>query len=242
MGIDEPPSLRITLAAALPFALGAAAAGSCYAAAGMSLGFFFGGVILATLLAPPLLLGERGGWRRAFALAGLIDGVGIIWLVAGWGAGPSLGERLLCYLLLTAYITPLAAAAILLERLTRQAVLASAIVVVLALAWLAWPIWLSPWLEGQSASRTAAWLVPAHPLLTMNGLLRDLGIWSEFPLAYRLTNLNQHVLYRLPGSIWPCVAAHLLIAGALAGLAGLGRGTFKSTNQIDPSASTPSAR
>jgi hypothetical protein len=87
--------------------------------------------------------------------------------------------------------------------------LAAAIVIVLALAWLAWPIWLSPALEGRQT--LVNWLVPAHPLLAINGQLSQLGIWTERPLMYRWTVLNQDVSYEMPGNpVW-CIAVHGLI-------------------------------
>ena len=58
----------------------------------------------------------------------------------------------------------------------------------------------------------AAWLAPAHPLLAMNRILLDLGIWTQQPWMYRHTTLGQDVAYALPGTIWPCVLLHAVMA------------------------------
>ena len=71
----------------------------------------------------------------------------------------------------------------------------------LALAWLSWPVWLSPWIAGRD--RLVAWLVAAHPLFALDGALRHLGPpWTEHHWMYtRLTVLNQDVFYSLPGGV-----------------------------------------
>ena len=50
-------------------------------------------------------------------------------------------------------------------------------------------------------------------------LLRSTGTpWSVSPLAYKWTNIGDDVPYRLPTTVLWCVALHLLIGGACAGL------------------------
>ena len=86
---------------------------------------------------------------------------------------------------------------------------AAAIATLLALAWLTWPIWFSPALRGPGAEKLVAWLVAAHPLFAVNGMLHlRLGIWNEFGIAYHLTSLQDEVAYSLPNSVFPCVLLH----------------------------------
>jgi hypothetical protein len=85
-----------------------------------------------------------------------------------------------------------------------------AIVFILAIAWLTWPVWLASALVHENAASIVSWLVVAHPLFAINGLTFErLGIWTQQPLMYgRLTTLGQDVFYELPRSIWPCVISH----------------------------------
>jgi hypothetical protein len=108
-------------------------------------------------------------------------------------------------------LTGLAAA---LARLTGYA-LAVAGTLLIAMAWLAWPVWLSAWVDAPRVAAAMNWLVPVHPLLSMNGLLAHLGVWGELPLMYQLTSLGQDVPYHLPASVAPCAALHFLLGGTL---------------------------
>jgi hypothetical protein len=198
------------------FALSVALTSACYAAAGASLGLYFGGTLLATIVAPPVVLAHETLARRAFAYAGVVDGVGLVWLIAALRSETTLGDWLACYVLLAAYVLALAGLALLMLRLRAGAIAASATAVVAGLLWLTWPVWLSPWLSGDRGAAIVAWLAPAHPLLAINGVLFHLGAWSEQQLAYHLTNLQQDVPYRLPTNALPSIAAHLLIGAALA--------------------------
>src|SRR5438876_1142672 len=66
-----------------------------------------------------------------------------------------------------------------------------AVVVILCLAWLSWPIWLAPALRGRaSAERIVAVLVAANPIFAIQGaLLRSFPVpWAQYRIAYRLTN------------------------------------------------------
>jgi hypothetical protein len=76
------------------------------------------------------------------------------------------------------------------------------------LAWVTWPVWLSDPLSGQ----TLVWSVAIQPLFAVNSAVLDLGNWADQPLAYQLTSFGQDVLYKMPGSVWPAVLFHALIA------------------------------
>lgn len=111
------------------------------------------------------------------------------------------------------------------------AVVWSGVVVLVALAWLTWPIWASPtWRGGRSAGQVGR-LVELHPGLVVNAQVgRSFGQWTEQSVAYHLTDLNQDVAYLPPRTVWRSLLVHgglgavLLVAvGVLEGRARKGR-------------------
>jgi hypothetical protein len=94
--------------------------------------------------------------------------------------------------------------------------LAAAVVVLVALGWLGWPIWLSPWLAGEDA--LVAWLAPAHPLLALDAVHGGAEApWVQRRLMYnRLSVLNQDVVYAPPHGILASIFAHGAAAVILA--------------------------
>lgn len=218
---SSPSLRRWLLCAAGPFALAAASAGLCYAAAGTSLGLLFGGLIFAALLAPPLVLSETCLMRQCLVAAGIADGIAMVWLAGVFDSAWSVRQWLTCYLLLAAWVAALGGLVVCLWRCGLGRITASAAGVVLAILWLTWPVWLSPWLNGRRGEAIAAWLTPPHPMMAINAVVQDqLGIWSQQTLAYHLTNLGQHVAYTLPGGIAVAATVHLTIGLALGALAG----------------------
>ena len=199
---------RSTLPALL---ISAAATAWCRSATGPTLGLFLGGLLLATLIAPPLTIGDPP--RRAWLpITGIILGTALVWAASLQAADVSIWEWLRCSLVLAAYILALGGLASLLVSIGIPSPPAAGLVILLGLLWLTWPVWLSRWLTQSMAD----WLVPANTVFAVNATLRHLGTWDRAPLAYRvLTSLNQDVPYRLPGSIAPACVAHALI-GAVA--------------------------
>jgi hypothetical protein len=196
--------------AALPFAIAGIGVGLCFIAAGESLGFYLGPAMVMTLILP-VMVAARVRLRDSMIVAGaMIDAVGIVWLIAVFGPNLTFVQWLACYLVLAAYAFALAA----LARAT-----AAWIATLLGIAWLTWPVWTSPFLN----ITLARWGTPAHPMLTINAVLLDHGVWLEQPLMYRYSVLGQDVPYALPQSIWPCVVMHALI-----GLLLLGRGWWRA--------------
>lgn len=184
----------------------------CWFIAGPSLGLFLGGMALAAILAPPLGL-LRHSWINRIAIVGCItDAVAAVWLVACIGGHVSFAQWIECYALLIAWTFFIASIAWLAASgpLRIHAVLASALATFLALAWIAAPIWLSP--GGSSAAMQQVALV--HPLITINGVIPQLGIWTEQPAMYRLTSLGQDVPYRF-NSAWLVSAGYAIAATAL---------------------------
>lgn len=209
-------SLRDFLAVALPpLLLLCAMTIGCYFAAGDGLGLYLGGIALAMVLTPPLVLAQRERMDRLVAAASVIDGVGVVWLVAMLRSDVTFTQWLAAYVLLAACVIGVAGIAAAVARYLMRDVFAAAVTVALTLAWLTWPVWLSAWVDRSAVVRAMQSLIPVHPLLAVNGLLSHLGVWGEWPLMYQLTSLGQDVPYGLPSTVAACAAAHFLLGGAL---------------------------
>lgn len=205
-------STRGLIALLLPLLLGGAIACACLLASGVSLGLFFGPLLLATFAVPALALAEPSSPGRLFIPLSLSLGVWLPW-VATAALSPRQSVDMLA--ILVAYCLCLGGVAALLQGLRLDAPFASALATLLGFAWLTWPVWLCPWLSGPHVESLVNALALAHPLLALNGLLLDrFGAWDRYPLAYQqLTTLNQDILYSIPRTIWPTVVLH----GALGG-------------------------
>lgn len=164
-------------------------------------------MLLMTLYVPALVLAEesRGRW---IAVASVVIGSTGILALSTVSIDVTPSEWLRCCCVVAAYAWALAGIASALNAARFNAPIAAGITVLLALLWLAWPVWLSPWLT----QTLADWLTPANPLLAINGIVKHLGTWDRAPLAYRsLTVLNQDVPYHLPTNIFPSVLLHLAV-------------------------------
>jgi hypothetical protein len=211
----QPPSFRSFLAIALPpFVLSLVVTIACYIAAGSGLGLYLGGLSLGIVLAPPLVLAYRKRIEQLIAIASIVDGVGFVWLVAMFRSDVTFAQWLAAYVLLAACVVATTGVAVALERMVGT-VSAAAVTITAMLAWLAWPIWLSARIESPTDVRAIDWLVPIHPLLAMNGLFQNLGIWGERPIMYQLTSLGQDLPYTFPSSVAFSAAFHFLLGGAL---------------------------
>jgi hypothetical protein len=178
-------------------------------ASGVSLSLILAGPIVAAILVPPLALAPLRKFDSVVAVGTIVDTIGCIWLAAVVRHALSFPQWLQCYLVLLAFVAALWALTIALERMKLDRVFASALTIVVALLWLTWPIWLAPELNESLVS----WLVPAHPIMALNGICFEaLGVWSQQPVAYRLTSLGQDVPYALPHSIVPMILVHAAIA------------------------------
>jgi hypothetical protein len=178
------------------------------------LGLYLGGIALGTVLASPLVLAYRQRIEQLIAVASIVDGVGVVWLVAMFRSDVTFAQWLAAYVLLAACVLAAMGVSIALERLV-GVVSAAAATITATLAWLTWPIWLSAWIDSPAVVRAIDWLVPIHPLLAMNGLFQSLGIWGEWPIMYQLTSLGQDVPYSFPSSVAISAAFHFLLGGAL---------------------------
>ncbi len=200
-------------AAAVAAGVGCAA---CYAAAGPSLDFYLGCLAFSALICPVLVtvsIRSIHSWAMA-AMIWLVFAVA--WFAAGEKAEISVGQVAVCVTVLAGTIGVMTAVTRLLVRCGVPMFLASAAVTTGQCLWLTWPIWLSGSIAGEKPNLSVA----LHPLFVVNGVLKDLGIWTEQPIAYNLTTLGQDVQYRLPASAWPAIGAH---AGTIAVLVVLTR-------------------
>jgi hypothetical protein len=190
-----------------PLTFSAALQICCYWSAGATLGNFIAGLLIATLIAPPMILREHRLLWRLLVAGAIIDGIGIVWLAAVITGAITLWQWVQCYLVLAGFVVALLGLVHFAVRVKVPATFASASAVFLGLAWLSWPIWLSHHLT----VRSAGILVQISPLFAINRAVINLGIWTERPIAYRLTTLNQNIPYTLPNHIWPCTLAHLVL-------------------------------
>jgi hypothetical protein len=205
--------LNALLRTALPPLLLSLLAGvACYVATGPNAGLFFGAVVMVALITPPLVTAHVDRARQALTVAAVVDGVAAACLFAVSDPAISLLDFIRAYVLLAAWGAALWGISDLLRRVGVAPVFASAITVALALAWLAWPMWLSPRLAGHDT--VVAWLVAPHPLFGLDGALRHLGPpWTERHLMYtRLSVLNQDVFYSLPAGALRATLVHGAVA------------------------------
>jgi hypothetical protein len=198
--------LRRALPAIVTATLLSAGFTACSTVSHSTLAVTFAGLTVITLTLPPLTIARKG------ALAGLavwsvsVAGVAGVWLMIGI----SWLQWIECASVAGAYALSLMAVAALLQRTGVPGIVSAATVMIAALAWLAWPVWLSPALVGHQTAVNA--LVLTHPLLAINGVLVDWGIWTERPCMYGWTALSQDVPYSMPQNVAWCVLLHLGIA------------------------------
>jgi len=210
---SSPTNTDGVAVAAVAFLSAGAVAVACYRAAGVSLGLFFGPLLLAPFLAPSLALAGPTLIRRIVVCAALLAGTQLIWMAT---ANLSAFDALRCGGVYGVLVLALAGSATLLVRVGAEQTFAATITAVGGFAWLTWPVWLCPWLNGPHSEQVAAWLSFAHPMLAMNGILYDrFNAWDRYTIAYQqLTTLNQDVLYALPRRIFWCMAVHGAVAAA----------------------------
>ena len=208
--------------------LAAAATALCRDAAGVSLGLFFGGFAAATLLVPSLTAGEDAPRRRVLIPCGVTLGVAAVWLTVT-GERLTFSQWLACSVALLAYASALCGITFTLLSARFNPAAAAALVTFPSLLWLTWPVWLSHALLRPGGDAAVAWLVPAHPLFAVNGVLIHFDTWDRHPLAYaRLTVLNQDVFYALPRGVLWATLAHAAIALLTFGAAHVLRGQVGS--------------
>jgi hypothetical protein len=188
-----------------PLVFGLMAAGASFLACWRTLGLHFGYLTLVCNVLPPLAARHRRPRDMFITAAALI--VPCLLLTSPLR---SVQAALIAVAVITAQLGLL----LILRRVIFGS-LAAPLTTIVTLAWLAWPIWLSHWLT----PRTVNLFAPVHPLLALNRVFIDLGIWTQAPLMYQLTALGQDVPYGLPATILPCVGIHTLMGASLGMLA-----------------------
>ena len=128
----------------LSTALGAGAGLACFQAAGSTLGLFFGGVIFAAILVPPLAVATNSGRAGALNALAVLAGIASVWWITGVSeTGTNTLEWVRCTLVLFTFGGAVAAIAAAWRALRFSPAPVAAIAVLLGLAWLTWPIWLA---------------------------------------------------------------------------------------------------
>jgi len=184
------------------------ASAECAWAAGSSLGLFLGGLFTVTFLTPAGILQQKS---LAAAVGGFIAVVGPVagvWLIAVLETADTFGQWIRATMVLAVYAMAIGGIGLALARAKLPAIFAAGMAIVVGLAWLSWPVWLSAALVRGGFSGTVQNLVWLHPPLVINGILTGEPAWTERSLAYHLTDLNQDVPIRLPANVGQCVAVH----------------------------------
>jgi hypothetical protein len=182
-------------------------------AVGRNLGLILGGLAIIAILAPTIVLAETSWRGRVIIVIGIGCGIAAIWLGCIFNDSITFWEWGRCVVVLIVFGFTVGGLAALLVRIRLSPPAAAAIVVVLALAWLSWPIWLAPAIRG-AGEDTVGGLVAANPTFAIQGaLFKSFPVpWVQHAIAYRLTNLGDDLPYLMPTSILRCVIAHALIA------------------------------
>jgi hypothetical protein len=188
----------------VPLALAAGAAIWEGIVAGPGLAIYLAAPLLTGFCVPFMTLGTFP-IRRAIACA---IGIAAVLLAFDIRADVTIGEWFRCVVIITSWVIALAGVANLLAWPGIHPAIAATFTSIIALAWITWPVWLS-----HAMTQTLVnWLVPADPLLAINGVLEHLGAWDHAPIAYRyLTILNQDIPFQLPTSILPTTIVHLML-------------------------------
>ena len=211
--IDASPGMAAFGAAGL---LAAAGSVSAYAWSGAGLGTLLGACVSAAIVAPGL--SATRSWRSAAgAVAGAAIGSAAGLLIASLAGQMPIGLAWQGMLVAASLAVACGGMAAGLNALRLPAALATWMVTLAALLWLAWPIWLSPYLAGRED--WVARLSAAHPLLALDAAFTHAGgfTWTQHKWMYaKLTILGQHVLPRPPSGVTLAVALHICL-----GVAGL---------------------
>jgi hypothetical protein len=206
----------------VPLILSLTAGMLCNRAAGPTLGLFLGGIFAAALLIAPLVAAESTWFARLLVVLAVAHGITAVWFYVALQHHLSFGACFSCYLVLLALCLALGAMSWMLRRFGLGISGTASLVTVIAIAWLLWPIWLSPILAGPHGDTIVKLPIPIHPIIAANAMLREqLGYWAEQAIAYHYTSLSDDVNYSLPTNVLACVAFHLILAGICLGVIGL---------------------
>lgn len=166
-----------------------------------------GSLFCASILMPPItaMLGRTIPTAILTAILALLAGFCSISMA--FNRSISIWQWCQCELVLLAFLLAIGFLVLLLMRLGCGGVAAAAIVTLLVVAWISAPVWLSAPLEGYRLHYSVA----LHPLFVINGIVPQLGIWTEQQVAYSLTSIGQDVQYDLPASPWLFVGVYGIV-------------------------------
>jgi hypothetical protein len=181
---------------------------ACWWAAGFSLGLFFGGLFIATFLLPTAVLEQPGVGRMIAGFLAIILPIAAAWIFAVQKTADTIGQVLQSIAVLLFFGLAIAGIALALRRVRLPSIFAAAAAIVLGLAWLSWPVWLSALLVSNDMEGVVRALVWVHPPLVINGILTAEPAWTEHSVAYHLSDLNQDVAIDLPRNCAACAALH----------------------------------
>jgi len=174
-----PPSsaTRQLLSAALvPLTVSALAALGIAWACGGTLGVYIGALLAVTMLIPPTVSATRPPRDRLLVIllvvAPLVGG----WLTTARRTNTTIEEWTASSAVVLAYAVALAGIVSALPIARLSATVSAALTVVLGLAWLTWPIWLSRTWNGEASAPWVNHLVVVHPGLSVS--LPHLGHWD----------------------------------------------------------------
>ncbi|MGD0390651.1 MAG: hypothetical protein ABSC42_17035 [Tepidisphaeraceae bacterium] len=210
--IRNPNDERTFIRFPLLFVLSLIATAACAWAAGSSLGLFFGGLFVVTFLTPAGVLQQKTLVAAALGFIVVMAPVAGVWLIAVFETEDTFWQWIEATMVLAVYALAIGGIALALARAKLPAVFAAALAILVGLAWLTWPVWLSGALVRAGFSGTVQHLVWLHPPLAINGILTGEPAWTERSLAYHLTDLNQDVPIRLLGKAGACLAVHGVLA------------------------------
>ncbi|MGA2440024.1 MAG: hypothetical protein ABSH08_03630 [Tepidisphaeraceae bacterium] len=209
--IRNPNDERVFIRFLLLFVLSLIASAACAWAAGSSLGSFLGGLFVVTFLTPAGVLQQKTLVAAIGGFIAVVGPVAAIWLIAVFESTDTFGQWIEATTVLAVYALAIGGIGLALARAKMPPVFAAALAILLGLAWLSWPVWLSTALVRGGLSGMVQHLVWLHPPLVINGILTGEPAWTERSLAYHLTDLNQDVPIRLPENIGACVVVHGLL-------------------------------
>lgn len=188
--------LLIVSAAALPFVS---------ESAGVAVWLLFVS-IPATLAGARPVLSDSGVKPIRIVLRELAFDSIVFMIVLSFGAmrfGDSFGAMLLATLAILSFLACLRAISLLVP---------AGVVAAVALIWLAWPVWPAGLNQRVSPTLVATF----HTGVVVTHTLSPESPFTHRPTMYTLSRLGQDVMIGLPASVWPCVAAHVLMGGVFA--------------------------
>jgi hypothetical protein len=234
--IRNPNDERAFVRFLLLFVLSLIASAACAWAAGSSLGLFFGGLFVVTFLTPAGVLQQKSLVAAVGGFTAVVGPVAGVWLIAIFETADTFGQWIEATMVLAFYALAIAGIGLALARTRLPAIFAAGLAILVGLAWLSWPVWLSGAMVRGGLSGAVQDLVWLHPPLVINGILTGEPAWTERSLAYHLTDLNQDVPIRLPANAAACSAVHGVL-GLLLWWVGFGGRAVAFS--ISPSPGTP---